>query len=423
MAPQALPRSAALAAARRPDGRARSARSAPAAPLARRAQPARRLPARLAAAAAAAAAAPPPPALPRQRGALRPAAAPVSPARARRPGASRPPRGSVVRVSAASGFAPAAAVASLVHAAGFSSLLEALASLLGLAMGAGSLLLYSPIVLRLWRTRSADGMAASTWALQLFGFTAVCIYNTSKGFPIAAYAETLSFAVQARARARACERERARGASGDRTRTALSVASFDRAWACRARRAAPDARAHTRASRYPLSAACRAQSGAILLLVAHLQRRLHMWPFAAGAAAYVALLAAGAAGLPDVALSALQLVATVSVTGALLPQLWLNARRRSSGGWSPVTAGLSAAGNALRVFTTLQLTRDALLLAGFLAGFTVNAVLLAQIYLYGDGKAVAVEEGGHGGRDDDAAALSAAAGGVGQRAADEPTVA
>jgi hypothetical protein len=171
--------------------------------------------------------------------------------------------------------------------------------------------------------------------------------------------------------------------------------------------------------------------------VAHLQRRLHTWPFAAGAAAYAALLAAGAAGLPDVALSALQLAATVSVTGALLPQLWLNARRRSSGGWSPVTAGLSAAGNALRVFTTLQLTRDVLLLAGFLAGFAVNAALLAQIAMYGDGGgSSAAAEGQQGGAAAVGAAPAAAAaaagaggeegqggaaGGDGQRAADEPT--
>ena len=97
----------------------------------------------------------------------------------------RPPRAAIA--------APAAAVA----AAG-QTLLQTLASLLGMAMGAGSLLLYSPIVLRLWRTRKAEGMALSTWALQLFGFTAGVLYNATKGFPLTAYAETLSFTVQVR---------------------------------------------------------------------------------------------------------------------------------------------------------------------------------------------------------------------------------
>ena len=123
------------------------------------------------------------------------------------------------------------------------------------------------------------------------------------------------------------------------------------------------------------------------MLVAHLQRRLRTPAFAVGSVVYACLCAAFLRGLPAWALSALQLTATVSVTGALIPQLLLNARRRSSGGWSPLTAGLSAAGNALRIFTTLQLTQDPLLLGGFVAGFAVNAALLAQIFVYGEGDA------------------------------------
>ena len=107
-----------------------------------------------------------------------------APLRGRAP--ARSPRAAVVA-------APAAAVAAVSH-----TLLQTLASLLGAAMGAGSLLLYSPIVLRLVRTRSAQGMALSTWALQSAGFTAGVMYSASKGFPLTTYAETLSFAVQAR---------------------------------------------------------------------------------------------------------------------------------------------------------------------------------------------------------------------------------
>ena len=121
-----------------------------------------------------------------------------------------------------------------------------------------------------------------------------------------------------------------------------------------------------------------------MVLVAHLQRRLRTPAFAVGSVVYACLCAACLRGLPPWALSTLQLAATISVTGALIPQLLLNARRRSSGGWSPLTAGLSAAGNAVRIFTTLQLTQDPLLLGGFVAGFAVNAALLAQIYVYPD---------------------------------------
>jgi len=82
----------------------------------------------------------------------------------------------------------------------------------------------------------------------------------------------------------------------------------------------------------------------------------------------------------------MQSAASVVVISALLPQLWLNERTKSSGGWSPITAGLAVAGNGVRVFTTLQLTGDKLLLAGFVAGLVVNAALLLQILAYGDGR-------------------------------------
>lgn len=126
------------------------------------------------------------------------------------------------------------------------------------------------------------------------------------------------------------------------------------------------------------------QSAGILLLVLALQGRLRTRAVTVGVAAYVALLCAAAVGLPDVALSCLQVASVAVGTSALLPQLWLNARRRSSGGWSALTAGLSVTGNALRVFTTLQLTRDPLMLATYLMGMTVNGILLAQCLVYGE---------------------------------------
>ena len=64
-----------------------------------------------------------------------------------------------------------------------------------------------------------------------------------------------------------------------------------------------------------------------------------------------------------------------------MPQILLNHRQRATQ-WSPVTAGLSVLGAATRVFTTLRLTKDALLLAGFAAGLLLNGVLLAQILVY-----------------------------------------
>ncbi|KAH8086716.1 hypothetical protein JL720_7159 [Aureococcus anophagefferens] len=87
-----------------------------------------------------------------------------------------------------------------------------------------------------------------------------------------------------------------------------------------------------------------------------------------------------------VALSAQSLAlcagATALMTVSLLPQIVLNFQRRSGGQWSAITAGLSVGGNAIRAFTTLTLTKDALLLCGFLLGLALNATLLGQILLY-----------------------------------------
>ena len=89
-------------------------------------------------------------------------------------------------------------LASVLAVCGVESVIELVAFLMGSAMGAGSFVLYSPIVLRLLRTRRASGMSVATWAMQLFAFTAACIYNAAKGHSLSAWGETLVFAVQVR---------------------------------------------------------------------------------------------------------------------------------------------------------------------------------------------------------------------------------
>ena len=54
---------------------------------------------------------------------------------------------------------------------------------------------------------------------------------------------------------------------------------------------------------------------------------------------------------------------------------WLILR---TGQYSPVTAGLSVLGNSIRIFTTLSLTQDNLILAGFFVGTALNGLLLAS---------------------------------------------
>ena len=84
------------------------------------------------------------------------------------------------------------------------------------------------------------------------------------------------------------------------------------------------------------------------------------------------------------AAQAMQLTSTALSLGAILPQIALNFRRRSSGEYSPITAAMACVGNLLRVWTTVQLVgHDWLLLGCFTTGVAVQGALLAQITLYG----------------------------------------
>jgi hypothetical protein len=70
---------------------------------------------------------------------------------------------------------------------------------------------------------------------------------------------------------------------------------------------------------------------------------------------------------PPPMLAALQASTILTMAlGSRLPQIILNWRRGNAGMLSVMSCGLNVAGNAARIFTTLVLTRDPLLLAGIL---------------------------------------------------------
>ena len=84
-------------------------------------------------------------------------------------------------------------------------------------------------------------------------------------------------------------------------------------------------------------------------------------------------------------LSAIQIVALVVCNYACIPQIMLTFRTKRAS-WSPVTAVMSMTGNIVRVFTTLQLTGDKLMLGGNLVGLVNNLVLLTQCLMYRENK-------------------------------------
>jgi len=215
--------------------------------------------------------------------------------------------------------------------------LKSIAEALGYLIGAGSLLLYTPIAVRVLRTKSADGLAASTWWFKLTSFTCTDIYNIRKGFPIAAFSETLVITLEA---------------------------------------------------------------VIVLGLVTYYQKRAN-YRTALLACAYVAVTAWALLspsnefprGPPDEWIDLAQALSIVLNTSALLPQLWQNFERRESGDYSPVTASLASVGCAVRLFTTVQLADgDPLLLLNYGTALLLDLALLLQIVIFGtqnEGKSLA----------------------------------
>jgi mannose-P-dolichol utilization defect protein 1 len=76
---------------------------------------------------------------------------------------------------------------------------DAMAKTLGYLLGAGSLLLYSPIIVKLLNTKQADGFSELTWMFNLVGLSAAVLYPYKKGFPLSTYIELLNLAVQSSA--------------------------------------------------------------------------------------------------------------------------------------------------------------------------------------------------------------------------------
>lgn len=113
-------------------------------------------------------------------------------------------------------------------------------------------------------------------------------------------------------------------------------------------------------------AACLIQDFVLIALILRFTRA----PGWAAAALFGSLAAAGAwllAACPPPMLAALQASTILTMAlGSRLPQIVLNWRRGDAGMLSVVSCGLNVAGNAARIFTTLVLTRDPLLLGGII---------------------------------------------------------
>ena len=112
---------------------------------------------------------------------------------------------------------------------------------------------------------------------------------------------------------------------------------------------------------YPISTfgeliALTVQSVVLIALILFFDWHVHPSKLAAGILAFGAVLYALVTRAPKVVLVGLQAISGAMLGVAILPQLSLNFRTRTCG-WSRVSALLATGGNAVRVFTTLQLTK------------------------------------------------------------------
>ena len=200
---------------------------------------------------------------------------------------------------------------------------DVVANGLGYLVGAGSLLLYTPIAVRISRQRSADGLALSTWWLKVISYTFSDLYGYANGYNLSTYAETLVITIEA---------------------------------------------------------------AIVLLLVGFFQSKIFQPNFYIPFGSYLLLTLVvifNAASLLSV-IAVGQALSTVLNICAILPQLRLNHQRQSSGDYSPVTATLACVGCAIRLFTTITLNdSDFLLLTGFGLAFLINMALLCQIVYFG----------------------------------------
>ena len=85
--------------------------------------------------------------------------------------------------------------------------------------------------------------------------------------------------------------------------------------------------------------------------------------------------------LPSTLFRWIHILSIIICNYALVPQIYLNWKQKQVT-WSAFTALLSAGGNLIRVFTTLQLTQDMLMLGGYVIGWIMNMIMLFQIYIY-----------------------------------------
>lgn len=198
---------------------------------------------------------------------------------------------------------------------------KVVSKLLGYAIITGAFALKVPQILNILAAKDATGLSPSAFYMETVAFAATVAYNLLQANPFSTYGEAVIILVQ-------------------------NVALVILLWV------------YMDAEERP-SAATRA----VLSL------------------GFVGLLV-GMFALPPELQTLLPTVSIASGITSRLPQIWTNFRNGHTGQMAVVTWVLNLAGGLARVFTTLQEVDDALILASFVIGAALSAVIVAQILWY-----------------------------------------
>jgi mannose-P-dolichol utilization defect 1 len=206
----------------------------------------------------------------------------------------------------------------------------AISKALGVAIITAASIVKVPQIIKLARSQSAKGLSFPSYVLETASFLITLAYNVRSGFPFSTYGEVGLILVQD---------------------VVISVLIL---W-------------YT--GRLPIA-------GALLA--------------ALGGSAYAMMGSDSLVGEGQMA--QLQAMAGVLGVSSKLPQIIANYQQGGTGQLSAFAVFNYLAGSLSRIFTTLQEVDDKLILYGFIAGFTLNAVLAAQMVYYWNSPTTA----GHG---------------------------
>ena len=206
----------------------------------------------------------------------------------------------------------------------------AISKALGIAIITAASIVKVPQIIKLARSQSAEGLSFPSYVLETASFLITLAYNVRSGFPFSTYGEVGLILVQD---------------------VVISVLIL------------------LYTGRLPIA-------GAFLTVI--------------GASAYAMM--GGDTLINASQMTQLQTMAGVLGVASKLPQILANYRQSGTGQLSAFAVFNYLAGSLSRIFTTLQEVDDKLILYGFIAGFTLNAILAAQMLYYWNSPSTA----GHG---------------------------